>query len=124
MSKQQTILIIDDNAMNVDIAKEILQGAGYATLDAEDAINGIRLMKEYKPNLVLLDLLMPEVDGYEAVRIMKEDPSIREIPVIAFTALASGADRDKAIDYGCQDIIIKPVDPCDVVKMVEKNLRS
>lgn len=124
MSKQATILIIDDNAMNLDIAKDLLENAGYDTLDAEDALTGIQLMKIHQPDLVLLDLLMPQMDGFEAVRVMKEDPGIQNIPIIAFTALASGADRNKALEYGCQDIITKPIDPAQVIKTIQMNLAA
>jgi len=123
-SNTATILIIDDNAMNLDIAKDLLEDAGYKVFDAEDAIAGIQLMRLHHPDLVLLDLLMPQMDGFEAIRIMKADPALRDIPVLAFTAMASSADRNKALEYGCQDIITKPINPGQVIDAVRENLRT
>lgn len=117
-----SILIIDDNAMNLDISKDLLQHAGFQTLEAEDAKTGIRMMKEYKPDLVLLDLLMPHVDGFEAMRLIKNDPDIRDTRVIAFTALASSEDQEKALQHGCLGVILKPIDAQTFVPLVKSFL--
>jgi two-component system, sensor histidine kinase and response regulator len=118
------ILIIDDNAMNLDIAKDLLQHAGFKTLEAEDAETGIRLMKETKPDLVLLDLLMPRVDGFEAMRTIQADPEIQDIPVVAFTALASQEDQTKALKSGCRGIIVKPIDASIFIPTIQSYLNG
>lgn len=109
MNAQPCILIIDDNAMNLDITRELLEHAGMYVLTAEDALTGIEIIKEKQPDLVLLDLLMPHLDGFEAAKIIKADPEIQDIPLIAFTALAAPEDREKALEAGCQDVILKPI---------------
>lgn len=117
-----SILIIDDNAMNLDITKDLLEFAGYETWEAEDALTGIKIMKDQKPDLVLLDLLMPHVDGFEAMRMIHADPDIKDIPLIAFTALASEEDREKAIYQGCKGVIVKPIDTTTFITTVESYL--
>lgn len=109
MNTQPCILVIDDNAMNLDSTQDLLEHAGIYVLTAENALNGIQIMKEKQPDLVLLDLLMPHMDGFEAARIIKADPEIQTIPLLAFTALATNEDREKALQAGCQDVILKPI---------------
>lgn len=122
MNTQPCILIIDDNAMNLDITKDLLEHAGVYVLEAEDALTGIQIMKDKQPDLVLLDLLMPHMDGFEAGRIIKADPEIQNIPLIAFTALASPDDREKALQVGCQDVILKPINTATFLSTIESYL--
>jgi CheY-like chemotaxis protein/two-component sensor histidine kinase len=122
MNTQSCILIIDDNAMNLDIIKDLLEHAGMYVLTAENALSGIQLMKEKQPDLVLLDLLMPHMDGFEAAQIIKADPEIQTIPLIAFTALATSEDREKALQVGCKDIILKPINTETFISTIQSHL--
>lgn len=111
MTGQQkgTILIIEDNPLNLDMAQDLLEYAGFETLQAEDAETGIQLAKRHQPDLILLDLHLPIISGYDACKIMKADPQIRDIPVVAFTALAMESDHQQALSCGCTGIINKPI---------------
>jgi CheY-like chemotaxis protein/two-component sensor histidine kinase len=122
MNTQSCILIIDDNAMNLDITKDLLEHAGMYVFTAENALRGIQTMKEKQPDLVLLDLLMPHMDGFEAAQIIKADPEIQAIPLIAFTALATNEDREKALQAGCKDIILKPINTETFISTIQSHL--
>lgn len=123
MNNQPCVLIIDDNAMNVDITQELLEPAGISVLAAENAIRGISIIQDYKPDLVLLDLLMPHLNGFETARIIKTDPEIQNIPLIAFTALATPEDRERALEAGCQDVILKPINTETFLSTIKSYLK-
>jgi PAS domain S-box-containing protein len=124
MTQASCILVIDDNAMNLNIAQDLLEHTGLSVITALDAMNGIRLMKENKPSLVLLDLLMPGCDGFETLENIKKDSELQDIPIIAFTALASLEDKEKALKGGCKDIILKPINTETFIKTIQDNLLS
>lgn len=105
-----TVLIIEDNLLNLDMACDLLETYGFSILRAEDATTGIRLAKDSKPDLILMDLHLPHIDGFLATKTIKQDPELRHIPVIAFTALAMRGDREKALTAGCSGYIPKPID--------------
>jgi signal transduction histidine kinase len=105
-----TILIIEDNDLNLKLARDLLQLAGYRTLEAEDAELGISLAKQHRPNLILMDMFLPNMDGYEATRLLKDDPELADVPIIAFTALAMVQEKQKALASGCCGLISKPID--------------
>jgi CheY-like chemotaxis protein len=107
MAKQ--ILLVEDNEMNLDMLSRRLQRRGYQILIAVDGAAGVRLTREQKPDLVLMDMSLPVMDGWEAVRILKADPQTRDIPVIALTAHAIAGDREKALAAGCDEYESKPV---------------
>ncbi len=92
-TKKLRILCIEDEALMLDLLRLILESAGYVFLGAEDGVEGLKIMRSQRPALVLLDLMLPEVDGAEVLLRKKEDPTIRDIPVIAVTALASPFDQ-------------------------------
>ncbi len=108
--KQPVILLVEDNPMNLEMAKFLLQNAGFQTVEAEDAATGIRIAKESQPDLILMDLHMPVLNGYEASKILKSDPVTAHIPIVAFTAHAMEDEQQKALDFGCSGIISKPID--------------
>lgn len=108
--KQQVILLVEDNQLNLEMAAFLLQSGGFHTLEAEDAITGIHLAKEFQPDLILMDMHMPIMGGYEACQIIKADPLTSHIPVVAFTAHAMGEELQKAMDSGCCGIVSKPID--------------
>lgn len=106
---QPTILIIEDNDYNLQIAVELLERAGYRTLEAKDVDTGILFARQSHPDLILMDMYLPIKDGYEATRILKADPQTRDIPVVAFTALAMPEDCRRAQSAGCIGVISKPI---------------
>jgi CheY-like chemotaxis protein len=105
-----TILIVDDNEMNRDMLSRRLERKGYTVLLAVDGEHGIAVAREQIPGLILMDMSLPVVDGWEATRRLKADPALRGIPIIALTAHAMANDRDKALEAGCDDYDTKPIE--------------
>jgi len=104
------ILLVEDNEMNRDMLSRRLQRRGYEVLTAVDGESGLALTKSETPALVLMDMSLPGIDGWEATRQLKADPATRVIPVIALTAHAMAGDREQALAAGCDDFDIKPID--------------
>ncbi len=104
------ILIIEDDEMNLDMITQRLELRGYRVLGASGGLAGIDLAREEQPDLILMDVNLPEIDGWETTRRLKAEPATRHIPVVALTAHAMVSDRDKALQAGCDDYETKPVD--------------
>jgi CheY-like chemotaxis protein len=104
------VLIVEDNVENRDMLARRLTRRGYAVTVAEDGPSGVTATRETLPDLVLMDLSLPQLDGWEATRRLKADPATREIPVIALTAHALAEDRAKALEAGCDEFDTKPVE--------------
>jgi two-component system cell cycle response regulator DivK len=109
-NKMPRILVVEDNEMNRDMLSRRLERREYEVLLALDGRQGIAMAQSENPDLILLDLSLPEIDGWEATRCLKADPATRHIPVIALTAHAMAWDREKAFEAGCDDYDTKPVD--------------
>jgi CheY-like chemotaxis protein len=103
------ILIVEDNEMNRDVLSRRLAARGYDVLVAEDGREGLALADAHQPDLILMDLGLPEIDGWECVRRLRSTVSTRAIPVIALTAHAMVGDRQKALDAGCDEFDTKPI---------------
>ena len=104
------ILLVEDNEMNRDMLSRRLKRKGYEVVMAVDGREGIEKARDEQPQLILMDMGLPELDGWEATRQLKGMDDTRNIPVIALTAHAMAGDREKAIEAGCDDYDIKPVD--------------
>ena len=104
------ILLVEDNEMNRDMLSRRLQRRGYEVLTAVDGESGLAMTTTEAPALVLMDMSLPGIDGWEATRQLKADPATRGIPIIALTAHAMAGDREKALAAGCDDFDIKPID--------------
>ena len=104
------ILLVEDNEMNRDMLSRRLQRRGYEMLIAVDGESGLALTRSDAPALVLMDMSLPGIDGWEVTRQLKADPATRAIPVIALTAHAMAGDREQALAAGCDDFDIKPID--------------
>jgi two-component system, cell cycle response regulator DivK len=104
------ILLVEDNEMNRDMLSRRLQRRGYEVLTAVDGESGLALTRSDAPALVLMDMSLPGIDGWEATRQLKADPATRAIPVIALTAHAMAGDREQALAAGCDDFDIKPIE--------------
>lgn len=118
------LLLIEDNEMNRDMLSRRLQKRGYTLLLAEDGCIGLSLVRSEQPDLVLMDMSLPVMDGWEATRQIKADPTIKGIPVIALTAHATDADRQKALAAGCDDFETKPVDFSRLLVRIEELLKK
>lgn len=104
------ILLVEDNAMNRDMLSRRLQKKGYEIVVAVDGDQGVRLASADFPDLILMDMSLPVIDGWEATRRIKSAPETKRIPIIALTAHAMSDDRQKAIEAGCDDYDTKPVE--------------
>jgi CheY-like chemotaxis protein len=118
-----TILIVEDNELNRDMLSRRLQRRGYDVLLAVDGEDGLDVARASVPDLVLMDMSLPTVDGWEATRRMKSDDLLRHIPVIALTAHAMANDRDKALAAGCDDYDTKPIELPRLLAKMEALLR-
>jgi len=105
-----TILIVEDNEMNRDMLSRRLERKGYEVLIAVDGEKGVEVARAKLPDLILMDMSLPVVDGWEATRRLKADDRLKHIPVIALTAHAMANDRDKALEAGCNDYDTKPIE--------------
>jgi CheY-like chemotaxis protein len=113
------ILYVEDNDDNVYMLKNRLTRAGFTVLVASDGARGIAMAASEQPDLILMDLTLPDIDGEEATRRLKADPLTRRIPVIALTAHAMTGDREKALAAGCDDFDTKPVDMPRLLEKIE-----
>lgn len=113
------ILLVEDNEMNRDMLSRRLSRRGYEVLIAENGKLGVQLTASEKPDLVLMDMSLPVMDGWEAARQLKADPTTRGIPIIALTAHAMAKDREMAIEAGCDDYDSKPIDMARLLQKIE-----
>jgi len=111
----QTILIVDDEEMNRKLLVALLEGSGYHTATAANGREAIAQARELSPELIFLDIMMPEMDGYEACRILKTEPELKNIPIVMVTALADKESRLRGLKCGADDFLAKPVDPTEVI---------
>ena len=121
-SSPATVLLVEDNEDNLRIYSTFLTYSGYRVLEAADGEAGLALARSELPDVILMDVSIPKMDGYEVTRRLKSDPATAQIPVIALTAHALPADRDRALDAGCDGYIPKPAEPRLVVAEVRKML--
>jgi two-component system cell cycle response regulator DivK len=117
-----TILIIEDNPANMALAIFLLQSAGHAVLSATDAEGGLTLARAEQPDLILMDIQLPGMDGLEATALLKQDDATRAIPVIALTALAMKGDEERIRAAGCDGYIAKPLAYRDFLAIISAQL--
>lgn len=116
----KTVLLIEDNEDNRIVYSTILQHFGYTVMEALNGEEGIAKAREEQPDLILMDISIPIIDGWEATQVLKRDPQTRNIPIIALTAHALASDREKAIEVGCDSYLAKPCEPKAVVNEVSR----
>ena len=108
--KQHTILIVDDNPLNMKLSRVLLAGEGYRVLTAADATEAMSVVQDCHPQLILMDIQLPGVDGLELTRRLKADPSTRDIAILGLTAYAMKGDEERILAAGCDGYIPKPID--------------
>lgn len=116
------ILLVEDHEDNRNIYRTILEHFGYQVLVAGDGREGIQLAREHHPDLILMDLSIPFVDGWEATRVLKQDLATAHLPIIALSAHALAEDRARAMEAGCDGYLAKPVEPRRVLEEVNRFL--
>jgi CheY-like chemotaxis protein len=120
----KTVLLVEDNEDNRIVYSTILQHFGYRVMEALNGEEGIAKARAEKPDLILMDISIPIIDGWEATQVLKRDPDTKHIPIIALTAHALASDREKAMEVGCDSYLAKPCEPKAVVSEVQKFLGS
>ena len=118
------ILIVEDDPRNLKLFRDLLQRIGYETIEATDGEQGVELARARNPDLILMDIMMPKMDGIEATRILKADTATKNIPIIALTSYAMKGDRERTLEAGCDGYIAKPVDIQELLKAVEHYCRD
>jgi two-component system cell cycle response regulator DivK len=114
------ILVVDDTEDNRQILRDLLGMAGYDLIEAQDGAEAVAKAAEHRPDLILMDIQMPVMDGYEATRRIKADPALQAIPVVAVTSYALSGDEDKARAAGCDHYIAKPYSPRQMLAKVRE----
>jgi len=116
------ILVIEDNEQNLYLVKFILENNGYEVCEARDGREGIEMAEKIKPDLILLDIQLPVMDGYAVARTLRTKPDLAKVPIVAVTSYAMAGDREKAIAAGCNGYIEKPINPDTFMQQVERQL--
>lgn len=117
--KRYAILVVDDNQDNRELVVKVLAGKGYCLAEAVDGEDALRQVAEARPDLILMDISIPKLDGYEVTRQLKGNAALRAIPIIALTAHAMKGDREKALAAGCDGYIAKPVNVRELANQIK-----
>ncbi len=118
------VLIVEDNKMNSDMLSRRLQRQGFKTLIAEDGPSGVAMAAEHLPQIILMDVALGEMDGWEATTLIRANPATGSIPIIALTAHALSSDRAMSVQVGCSDFDTKPVDMPRLLSKMERCLQA
>jgi two-component system cell cycle response regulator DivK len=119
---QKRVLIVEDNELNMKLFNDLLEAHGYFTLQTKDGVEALRMARAHRPDLILMDIQLPEVSGLEVTKWLKEDDELRSIPIIAVTAFAMKGDEQKIRDGGCEAYIAKPISVASFMSTVERFL--
>ena len=122
--KIKTILVVEDNELNMKLVRGLIKIGKYRMLEATDAESGIQLIREQRPDLVLMDIQLPGMDGLSATKIITEDPSIKDIPIVALTSYAMQGDEEKALAAGCRGYIAKPIETRKFLNTISQYLNG
>lgn len=117
-----TILIVEDNELNTEMLRRRLEKRGYNVVDERDGNQVTPLLEQFRPDMILMDLSLPGMDGWTLAGMLKANPHTRPIPIIAVTAHAMPGDRERALQAGCDDYITKPIDFQLLTRTIEKYL--
>ena len=118
----KVILIVEDEPKNLTLLRDLLQVSGYSTIEATDGTQGVELARTKSPDLILMDVQMPKMDGLEATRILKADATTSSIPVLALTSYAMKGDKERILEAGCDGYLTKPFDIKELLKIVAEHL--
>ncbi len=120
MSK--TVLIVEDNELNMKLFDDLLSAHGYEIVKTQDGRDAVDLVKQHMPDLIIMDIQLPEISGIEVTKEIKSNDNLKHIPVIAVTAFAMKGDEEKIKASGCEDYIAKPISVSNFIKVVKKYL--
>jgi two-component system cell cycle response regulator DivK len=120
----KTVLIVEDNELNMKLFNDLLEAHGYATLKTGHGIEAMELARAHKPDLILMDIQLPEVSGLEVTRWLKQDDDLKSIPVIAVTAFAMKGDEERIREGGCEAYLSKPISVAKFISTVKTYLEA
>jgi two-component system cell cycle response regulator DivK len=118
----KTVLVVEDNELNMKLFHDLLEAHGYAILQTKDGMEALQIARDSKPDLILMDIQLPEVSGLEVTKWIKEDDNLKSIPVIAVTAFAMKGDEEKIREGGCEAYIAKPISVANFLETVQRYL--
>lgn len=117
------VLIVEDNELNMKLFRDLLEAHGYQTIESRDGVEALKVARDERPDLILMDIQLPGLDGYEATRRIKANPALRSIPIIAVTSYALSGDEVKALQAGCDAYVTKPYSPRALLAKIREYLR-
>jgi CheY-like chemotaxis protein len=118
------ILVVEDNLDNYELVRTILELVGYDTFLADNGRDGVTAARKQKPDLILMDMALPEIDGWNATKLIREDPETAHIPMIALTVHTLPLERKRALDAGVDEYLSKPYDASQLIRLVESTLKN
>jgi two-component system cell cycle response regulator DivK len=118
----RTILIVEDDRKNMKLFRDLLQVSGYKTFEATDGRQGVDSAGLYKPDLILMDIMLPVLNGIEAIKILKSDETTRTIPIIALTSFALPNEKEQILEAGCNGYMLKPLNINDLMSKIREYL--
>ncbi len=121
-TKMKRILVVEDNETNLYLIRFILEKSGYEVIEAREGAVGVELAVKEKPDLIIMDLQLPDIDGLEATKRIRASEADTEIPIVALTSFAMAGDRERALAAGCTGYIEKPINPETFMAEIEKYL--
>ena len=121
--EKKKVLIVEDNELNMKLFRDLLEAHGVDTVETRNGMEVVEVAKESKPDLILMDIQLPEVSGLDVTKWLKQDESLQDIPVIAVTAFAMKGDEEKIREGGCEDYISKPISVTRFLEVVDKHLQ-
>jgi two-component system, cell cycle response regulator DivK len=121
---QKTVLVVEDNELNMKLFNDLLEAHGYRVVQTRDGLSALDMARKHNPDLILMDIQLPEVSGIEVTKWLKEDDQLRRIPVIAVTAFAMKGDEQKIREGGCEAYISKPISVMSFLQTIDGFLKT
>ena len=116
----KTVLVVEDNVLNMKLFHDLLQAYGYNVLQTGDGMEALRLTREHRPDMILMDIQLPDISGLEVTKWLKDDETLKTIPVVAITAFAMKGDEERYLEGGCDAYIAKPISIANFIQTVER----
>jgi two-component system, cell cycle response regulator DivK len=124
LAMQKTVLVVEDNELNMKLFNDLLEAHGYRVVQTRDGLSALDMARKHNPDLILMDIQLPEVSGIEVTKWLKEDDQLRHIPVIAVTAFAMKGDEQKIREGGCEAYISKPISVMSFLQTIDGFLKT
>jgi two-component system cell cycle response regulator DivK len=122
--KQKTVMIVEDNELNMKLFHDLLEANGYMTMETRDGRKVMDMVRQQRPDLILMDIQLPEISGLDVTKLLKADQDLKTIPVIAVTAFAMKGDEQKIREGGCEDYISKPISVTRFLEVIDQYLNK